>query len=141
MAPSTSYQVIDRLALAIAILIVALPLTYLEVMRPSLHQIDSAIQTMIGHHSAVVAAPKPATKATPKPATAAASASTAPVAGKTAITSTYVHLRAAESTTSTILAQLPPGTTLQLGSDSDPTWQAVTYQGKPGYVYRAYLNY
>lgn len=83
------------------------------------------------------ASPKPA--ATPAP-TAAPTPSPTP-AGRQATTNSFVHLRASNSTSSAILANLDGGTMLELLPYSDSAWQEVQYNGTTGYVYKSYLTY
>lgn len=141
------HRLFDRLALGLVVVVLALPLTMLEVSHPSLQTLRSGIQNLADHlsWSASVAQPasvkpKPAPAALTKPAPAAATATPAPAAS-TATTSSFVHLRAAKSTSSAIITDLNAGTVVQLREDADATWQGVTYQGKSGYIYRAYLQY
>ena len=137
----------DRLTLGLVILVVAVPITILEVTRPSVQALRSSAQGLVAHlpHTTVVTppAPKPAAHPAAKPAAAAKPATPTPAAPAipTATTNSFVHLRAAKSVSSAILTDLNAGTTVQLGSDADATWQGVTYQGKSGYIYRAYLQY
>jgi hypothetical protein len=77
--------------------------------------------------------PSPSATATPTP-----SATPTP---RTAVTNGFVHLRAAASTSSAIVANLDGGTTVQLGSYVDSQWQGVVVNGQSGYIFRSYLNY
>jgi N-acetylmuramoyl-L-alanine amidase len=61
--------------------------------------------------------------------------------GPAATTNSFVHMRAAASTSSAILYNLNGGTVVQLLSWSDPLWQEVQYNGTTGYVYKTYLAY
>jgi hypothetical protein len=93
----------------------------------------------------------PGAKSTPSPKPTASVAATpvptlaptlAPTpAGKTATTNSFVHLRASNSTSSAILANLDGGTVVQLLPYSDSLWQEVQYNGTTGYVYKSYLTY
>lgn len=81
--------------------------------------------------SSVTPAATPVTTPTPTPTPAAA----------TAITNSFVHLRAAASTSSNILTDLNGGTVVQLLPYVDPEWQQVQYNGFTGYIFKSYLNY
>lgn len=131
MEHAAPHRLFDRLALAIIVLTLATPITYLEVVHPNLQPLQSAT----AHLTPVMAPTKPPATTT-KPA-----ANPAPVASKIATTTTLVHLREAKSTSSTNITNIQPGTSVQLRDDSDITWQGVTYQGKTGYIYRDYLQY
>jgi hypothetical protein len=145
------HRLFDRLTLGLVVIVLAVPLTMLEVTHPSLQTLRSGVQTWANPLSPSTPAPKPATQATPKPKpatkpapAAAATPTPAPnpaVAANTATTSSFVHLRAAKSTSSAIITDLNGGTVVELREDADATWQGVTYQGKTGYIYRAYLQY
>lgn len=80
---------------------------------------------------AVTATPAPTATATPIPT----------VAPRKATTNSFVHLRASNSTSSAILADLNGGTAVELLSYSDSQWQQVRYNGTVGYIYKAYLTY
>lgn len=103
----------------------------------------------INDDAGLKATPKPSVKASPKPApavsaspTAAPSATPVPTpAGPTATTNSFVHMRAAKSTNSTILYNLNGGTVVRLLPDVDSTWQQVEYNGTTGYIYKTYLAY
>jgi hypothetical protein len=141
------HRLFDRLALGLVIAVLAVPLTMLEVSHPSLQTLRSGAQSLADHLSRTAPAAKPATQTKPKPAPtpaakpAPATTPTPAPAVNTATTSSFVHLRAAKSTSSAIITDLNAGTVVQLGEDADATWQGVTYQGKSGYIYRAYLQY
>lgn len=59
---------------------------------------------------------------------------------KTGITVSYVNVRSGKSTSTAIVANLEAGTVVELRDGSNSTWQAVTYQGKPGYIFKEYLQ-
>lgn len=81
------------------------------------------------------------TKVEAKPvAPAPAPAPAAAPAVKTGITVSYVNVRAGKSTSTAIVANLEAGTVVELRDGSNSTWQAVTYQGKPGYIFKEYLQ-
>lgn len=77
-------------------------------------------------------APTPTPTPTPAPAPA-------PVV--TAVTNSFVRLRAAKSTSSAILAELQGGTTVTLLDEVDELWQQVKYNDITGYIYKSYLTY
>ena len=143
------HPLLDRIVPVIVAAIIFAPVTYLEVVHPTSQRIGSTISALtLGR---VPAQPQSTpSKASPSPTTASgapgtsASSSTAAQATtttKTALTNTFVHLRSAKSVGSTIITDLNAGTTVELRSDADATWQGVTYQGKSGYIYRTYLQY
>lgn len=154
MQLAAPHRLFDRLTLGLVVLLVAAPITVLEVTRPSVQALRSNAQELaarLPHATTTAPAAKPtahpATKPAPAkpvpaatPATSAASGTTA-AAPATATTNSFVHLRTAKSVSSAILTDLNAGTVVQLRSDADATWQEVTYQGKTGYIYRAYLQY
>ena len=82
------------------------------------------------------AAPSP----TPNP-TPVLTPSPTPLAGPTATTNAFVHLREGDSTDTPILENLNGGTEVSLLPYSNSTWQEVEYQGITGYIYRSYLEY
>ena len=155
MQAAVPHRFFDRLLLALMVIVVAAPLTYLEVTHPGWQQLQSATTSVAGRLGLPTTPPAKATpraasaKAKPATTTSAASAGqpaattslTQSTTAKTATTNSYVHLRAAKSVNSTIITDLTAGTTVQLTSDADDTWQGVVYQGKSGYIYRAYLQY
>lgn len=57
----------------------------------------------------------------------------------TAITTTTVNLRYGDSGNSTILAVLPKGTKVQIGSLVSNGYRQVIADGQPGFIYDAYL--
>ena len=145
----------DRLAMMLVLLVLAAPVTYLEVVHPSLDSARDALH-ITSRQTATTDAPRkqPSTTApdaagsttpTTKPAdsTAAGSAVSSPTTTpkKTATTTTLVHFRAQKSTSSENLGDIPEGSTVQLRDDADTTWQGVTYQGKDGYIYSSYLKF
>jgi len=79
----------------------------------------------------------PSPSATPSvtPTTSASPAAT------TAVTNSYVYLRASASTGSPSLAGLPSGTTVQLTGKLQGQWQPASYQGQNGYIDSSYLDY
>jgi uncharacterized protein YgiM (DUF1202 family) len=79
--------------------------------------------------------PSPSLSATPTPTPVAT-----PVV-PTAVTNSFVHLRAGKSTSTNILIDLNGGTTVQLLADSDAQWQQVKYNGLVGYIFKTYLIY
>ncbi|MDB5179036.1 MAG: hypothetical protein JWN01_979 [Patescibacteria group bacterium] len=102
---------------------------------------DDTLSRPVGH-----ATPAP----TPKPAPSATPASAAPATpvptlgpssdGPTAITNSFVHMRAGKSTATAILADLDGDTRVRLLPDSDAQWQQVEYNGLVGYIFKTYLN-
>ncbi|HUC87355.1 MAG TPA: SH3 domain-containing protein [Candidatus Saccharimonadales bacterium] len=145
MQSAIPHRLFDRVTLSLMVVIVALPLTYLEVAHPTHQQLSAETSTLINKLPHTAAAPvatsKPAASSstsTAQPTVAAAIQAATP---KTATTNSYVHLRAGESVNSAIITDIVSGTTVQLRDDANPTWQGVTYQGKSGYIYRAYLQY
>lgn len=125
---------LDIFVLSLFIGVLALGVTYLEVVKPSLKDINNWASSLTTFN-----APKPvSTQAQPKAATPAPVA--APVV-KTATTNQTVHFRTAKDTSSQIIQDLDPGTVVQLRDDSDAKWQGVTYKGKNGYIFREYLSY
>jgi len=83
------------------------------------------------------ATPSPSPSATPIATPLATPAQSAP----TATTSSFVHLRASNSTSSSILSNLNGGTVVQLLSGGDSLWQEVEYDGTVGYIFKSYLTY
>jgi uncharacterized protein YgiM (DUF1202 family) len=59
----------------------------------------------------------------------------------TATVNGFVHLRSAPNTSADILYDLNSGSSVSYTQVDDGLWQAVTYQGYKGYVYKSYLNY
>jgi uncharacterized protein YgiM (DUF1202 family) len=157
MQLAVPYRLFDRLTLGLVVLLVAAPITVLEVTRPSVQALRSSAQELAArlphtapavptakptaHPAAKPAPAKPVPAATAATPAAAAAPSTTAAAPATATTNSFVHLRTAKSVSSAILTDLNAGTVVQLRSDADATWQGVTYQGKTGYIYRAYLQY
>jgi uncharacterized protein YgiM (DUF1202 family) len=144
MAPAVPHRLFDRLTALFVVLLLTVPLTVLEVVHPSAATLRHDVQMLADHlpHTATSPVTKPAT-APAKPATVAPKAIIAsPTAAViTATTNTFVHLRAGESVSSQIITDLNAGTTVELRNDADAVWQGVIYQGKNGYIYRAYLQY
>ena len=138
--PAATSNLFDRLALGLIVAVLAAPITYLEVARPSWQQVSTTVHGITSHfpHTGTTAPSTPATSTKTPTATVP---STAKPAAKTATTNSYVHLRAAKSVNSAVLSNIASGISVQLTGDADPTWQGVTYQGKTGYIYRAYLTY
>ena len=106
---------------------------------------------LASHHQTVTAPPKPAISVAPTPspmpqatptpsATPAATPASTPTQ-PTAVTNSFVHLRANPTTSSTDLADLQAGTTVTLTGTAQGSWQPVLYQGTAGYIYTSYLNY
>lgn len=83
----------------------------------------------------VAASPSASLVATPLPTPAPTPA------GPTATTNSFVHMRAAATTSSAILYNLNGGTVVKLLPWQDSTWQEVEYNGATGYIYRSYLAY
>jgi uncharacterized protein YgiM (DUF1202 family) len=140
--PAVAPRWLDYVALIMLLAMLALPVTYLEITRPSWHQIQTASNGLVkmlpqasSNNTVATTPPLPATSVT------TVGGNAAPAQVKTATTNAPVNLRQAKSVNSTILMQIPSGTAVQLGSNADTTWQGVTYQGKTGYIYRAYLTY
>lgn len=146
MQSAVPHRLFDRLALGLVVVVLAVPLTLLEVAHPSLQSLRSGTQSLADHLSKTTPTPKSATPAKPRPTPAAkpapaAATPTPAVAANTATTTSFVHLRASKSTSSAIVTDINAGTVVQLREDADATWQGVSYQGKNGYIYRAYLQY
>ena len=59
----------------------------------------------------------------------------------TATTSSFVHLRVSNSTSSAIITDLNGGTVVELMPISDSQWQQVKFNGQTGYIFKAYLVY
>ncbi len=141
------HPVLDRLSLVLVIGLLAAPLTFLQVVQPSLGDIQNTLgisketpQKPAAVTPAQQTPTKPVPTAVPKPVPAPA-ASPVKTTAKTALTSSFVNLRAGKSVSTPIIGTLEAGTTVQLRADADTTWQGVTYQGKNGYIYRSYLQY
>ena len=133
MEPHTPHLAFDRLTLALAVLVVALPVTFLQVKNPSMSEVDKivgALQVQLVPAEKAQPVVKPQPPAKPKAAVV-----------KTATTNSFVNFRAGKSTTSAIITNIESGATVQLRNESDSTWQGVTHQGKNGFIYRSYLNY
>ncbi len=107
---------------------------------------------LFGHHGRLsddqqarpAATPTPTPSPTPAPTLTPAPApvpTPTPVPVRTAVTNSFVHLRAGASTSTTILANLNGGTVVTLGSYVDSQWQQVQYNGQNGYIFKTYLNY
>ena len=95
-------------------------------------------------HQATVVSPKVIPKTTPTPApTPAVTPTPAPVAPAlpTATVNGFVHLRASATTSSAIIIDLNVGNVVQYAQVDAGLWQAVTYNGQNGYIYKSYLNY
>lgn len=137
MPPATP-ALFDRMALTLVVAVFVVPITYLEVAHPSWQQVRSSAHSVTDHFPHVTPGSQPATPAT---STRVHSSAPTPAPAKTATTNSYVHLRAGKSVNSAIVSNIASGISVQLTSDVDPTWQGVTYQGKTGYIYRAYLTY
>ncbi|HSX41353.1 MAG TPA: SH3 domain-containing protein [Candidatus Saccharimonadales bacterium] len=134
MQIQTSKQsVLDIFVLVLFICLLAGGVTYLEVVRPSIKDLDGLMNRLTAMQTPAPAAPPVQTK--PKAAPASASVI------KTASTNQTVHFRTAKDTSSQIIQDLAPGTTVQLRDDSDAKWQGVSYQGKQGYIFKEYLSY
>ena len=137
---ATPHPIFDRMALILAVVGLATAATYIQVARPSSlgNFFGESIQQ--AQSKQAVAPVRPAAQPAPaaKPKTAPAPAKPA---AKTATTISYVNLRAAKSTSSAKIANLEPGTPIQLRDDSDSKWQGVTYQGKKGYIFKSYIQY
>lgn len=90
-----------------------------------------------------VAGPTQPTKVEPKPVTPApaAQAPAAKPAAKTAITVSYVNVRAGKGTSTAIITNLEAGTAVTLTDDANSTWQGISYQGKIGYIFKDYLQF
>jgi hypothetical protein len=82
----------------------------------------------------------PKVAATPTPtATPVPTATPAPL--PTAVTISFVHMRASKSFSAPILFDLNGGTVVTVLPDADAQWQQVQYSGQTGYIYRTYLSY
>jgi uncharacterized protein YgiM (DUF1202 family) len=93
---------------------------------------------------ATVVSPKVVQKVTPATTPTPASTPTPTPATPTVPTATvngFVHMRASATTSSAILLDLNAGNVVQYSSVDAGLWQAVTYHGQAGYVYKSYLNY
>ena len=133
------HRLFDRVVPLIVAAILVVPITYLEVVHPSWQQVSSTISTLTQGR---VSVQPQSTSAKVNRRTTSSSATAQPaVPAKTALTTSFVHLRSAKSVSSTIITDLNAGTTVQLRDDADATWQGVTYKGKNGYIYRSYLQY
>jgi uncharacterized protein YgiM (DUF1202 family) len=80
-------------------------------------------------------APSPSVTPTPVATPVAAPA------GKTAVTNSFVHMRAGKSIYSNILTDLNAGAVVEVLADSDAQWQQVRYNGLTGYIFKLYLTY
>ena len=76
----------------------------------------------------------PAPISTPAPVIAAPSTTTATITG-------YVHMRADRSTASAVLVDLYSGYIVSYTTVDSGLWQAVSYNGISGYVFKDYLTY
>jgi uncharacterized protein YgiM (DUF1202 family) len=85
--------------------------------------------------------PKPTASVVATPALTPAPTPSPTPSGPQATTNSFVHLRASNSTSSAILANLDGGTLVQLLPYSDSVWQEVQYNGTTGYIYKSYLTY
>lgn len=139
---------LDRLVIVIAVGLIGAALTYFEVVRPSI----SDLQQQLGFSRPAMAPapakvsveppkPAPAPLAQPEPTPPAPAPAPAAPAAKTATTISFVHLRSGKSTSTPIIQDLDGGTVVTLRNDSDPTWQGVTVNGRDGYIYKTYLQY
>ena len=88
-----------------------------------------------------VVTPKATTTVTP--ATTPTVAPAAPVTPvlPTATVNGFVHIRASATTSSVIITDLNAGDVVSYASVDSGLWQAVTFQGTSGYIYKSYLNY
>ena len=94
-----------------------------------------------GNATSSVVSPKPTASPTPTPIATPAPTPIPVVAGPTATTNSFVHMRAGKSTSTAIITDLNGGTVVQLLTDSDSQWQQVHYNGFTGYVFKQYLTY
>jgi uncharacterized protein YgiM (DUF1202 family) len=78
--------------------------------------------------------------ATPTPAPTPAATPAVP-ATPTATVNGFVHMRASATTSSAIITDLNAGDVVSYTQEDDGLWQAVTYQGQNGFIYKSYLNY
>lgn len=83
------------------------------------------------------ATPIPTPSVTPTPVPTPVPTAAAP----TVTTISFVHMRTGASTSTPILTDLNGGTVLTLGAYADSQWQQVYYNGRSGYVFKAYLRY
>jgi hypothetical protein len=81
--------------------------------------------------------PTPSPTATPAPTVSPSPVAILPKA----VTNSFVHMRASNSTNSAILYDLNAGTVVNLLPVADAQWQEVQYAGSVGYIYRSYLTY
>jgi uncharacterized protein YgiM (DUF1202 family) len=79
--------------------------------------------------------PTPTAVVTPTPTPAPAAAT------PKATTNSFVHMRAGNSISTAILADLNGGTEVELLPFADAQWQQVRYNGMNGYIFKAYLAY
>jgi uncharacterized protein YgiM (DUF1202 family) len=94
----------------------------------------------------VTTSPSPSSSATPtltpRPATPAPTATPTPTpVAPSAVTNSFVRMRASNTTASAVLFELQGGTRVTLLPVSDAQWQKVQYNGKVGYIFKAYLTY
>ena len=102
---------------------------------------DTSLRPVMTMH---MVTPSPTNKpsVTPTPVLVTPQATPTPTSsGSTAMTNSFVHLRASTSTSSAILANLDGGTTVRLLPYTDSLWQEVEYNGTAGYIYKTYLTY
>lgn len=125
-------------------------ITFLEVARPSLSQLANIGNFQNQQADTSGSNPAPAATGTPEAAKPSESAPVAaPVASppppapvaKRAITNSFVHMRSGKGTQFAIVMDLNAGTEVELRDDSNAQWQGIIYQGKPGYLFKAYVTY
>jgi hypothetical protein len=88
--------------------------------------------------SAPVSIPPPVTT----PIVVPAPTQSAPVtSGYKASINGFVHMRADRSATSAIITNLYAGYIVHYSAIDSGKWQAITYNGQPGFVYKDYISY
>lgn len=143
---SVNRHLYDHIALVAIIVGLSAALTYIEIA--GVPGTASLFKPASPKPAATTPQPAPAPTvkpiAVPTPAVAVPApvpAPPPPAAKPTATTVSFVHMRAAKTTASPILADLDAGTTVELTEDANPSWQGVIYQGQKGYIFKSYLQY
>jgi hypothetical protein len=142
----------DHIATIIVIGVMGGTITYVELVRPSLSQLANIIPTFTQDADKNQPKPDPAPSVTPPPAAKPAEPQAPVVAPapppppvapvvKKAVTNSFVHMRAGKGTQFPIVMDLEAGTEVELRDDSNSQWQGIIYQGKPGYLFKAYVTY
>ncbi len=89
----------------------------------------------------VVAPPKAAPTVAPVVAPVVATPAPAAPVLPTATVNGFVHMRASATTASSIITNLNTGDVVTYTTVDTGLWQAVSFHGIDGYVYKTYLNY